>query len=324
MPRSIWKGAISFGLISIPIKVYGATEQKDISFRQVHPADGGRIKYKRVCEVCSQEIPFAEIAKGYETPDGRMAILEKQDFEDLPLRSTKAVDVVQFVDADEVDPTYISSTYFLEADGPGAKPYVLLRDALVQSGRVAIVKVALRSRETLAMIRAKDDLLLMHTILWPDELRDGQFAAPAEDVSVSDAEITMAGSFIDALSGPFEPEQFHDAYREALETLVEAKLSGSAMVAQEEDTGASADVVDLVAALRASVEAAKKRRAEASGEQAAPAAPAEPAEEEDEAPARKTPTRTTAKKTTAKKTAAKKTTAAKTTTARKTPAKKAS
>ncbi|MVA76164.1 Ku protein [Auraticoccus sp. F435] len=328
MPRSIWKGAISFGLISIPIKVYGATEQKDISFRQVHPADGGRIKYKRVCEVCGEEIPYAEIAKGYETPDGRMAVLQKEDFDDLPLRTTKAVDVVQFVDAEEVDPTYINSTYFLEADGPGAKPYVLLRDALVRSGRVAIVKVALRSRETLAMIRAKDDLLLMHTILWPDELRDGEFASPAEDVTVSDAEVTMAGSFIDALSGPFEPEQFHDAYREALETLVEAKLSGQAVASVEEDTGEQADVVDLVAALRASVEAAKRRRAESAGEAAA---------EPEPAPAKRTTTRrSTTKKTDAgptdgaaaeekpaKKTAAKKT-AAKKTTARRTPARKAS
>lgn len=316
MPRSIWKGAISFGLISIPIKVYGATEQKDISFRQIHPEDGGRIKYKRVCEVCGEEIPYAEIAKGYETPDGRMAILEKSDFDDLPLRTTKAVDVVQFVEADDIDPTYINQTYFLEADGPGAKPYVLLRDALVKSGRVAIVKVALRSRETLAMVRAKDDLLLMHTILWPDELRDGQFAAPAEDVSVSDAEITMAGSFIDALSGPFEPEQFHDAYREALETLVEAKLSGSAMPTEDEDEGPQADVVDLVAALRASVEAAKKRRAEGSAEEKT-----DDGEGEEEKPAAK---KTTARKAPAKKTAAKKTAAKKTTSTRKTPARKAS
>lgn len=119
MPRSIWKGAISFGLITIPIKVYGATEEKDISFRQIHPADGGRIKYKRVCEKCGEEIPFAEIAKGYETPDGRMAILEKSDFDDLPLKTTKAVDVVQFVKESEIDPTYFAKTYFLEADGLG-------------------------------------------------------------------------------------------------------------------------------------------------------------------------------------------------------------
>ena len=136
MPRSIWKGAISFGLVTIPVKLFSATEEKDISFRQVHPEDGGRIKYKRVCEKCGNEIPFAEIAKGYELPDGRMVILEAEDFEQLPLATTKAVEVVQFVAEDDVDPTYFAKTYFLQADGPGVKPYVLLRDALMQERTV--------------------------------------------------------------------------------------------------------------------------------------------------------------------------------------------
>ncbi|MFT4217397.1 MAG: Ku protein [Micropruina sp.] len=260
MPRSIWKGAISFGLITIPIKVYGATETKDLSFRQVHPADGGRIKYKRVCEVCGKEIPYTEIAKGYETGDGRMVILESEDFENLPLPTTKAVEVVQFVDTEEVDPTYFERTYFLEPDGPGAKPYVLLRRALADAGKAALVKVALRSRESLALIRAKDDLLLMHTMLWPDELRDGEFAAPSDDVKVSDAEVEMARMFIDQLTGDFDPSQFADVYREALEAVVEAKLAGTPAPEAAEEAPQQADVVDLVAALRASVEAAKRRR----------------------------------------------------------------
>ena len=179
MPRSIWKGAISFGLVTIPVKLFSATEEKDISFRQVHPEDGGRIKYRRVCEKCEREIPFTEIAKGYEMTDGRMVILEKEDFDNLPLTSTKAVEVVQFVAEGEVDPTYFNKTYFMEADGPGVKPYVLLRDALLKSGQCALVKVALRSREALALIRPVDGVLRMHTMLWPDELRDGAFAAPA-------------------------------------------------------------------------------------------------------------------------------------------------
>lgn len=261
MPRSIWKGAISFGLVTIPVKLYSATEEKDISFRQVHPEDGGRIKYKRVCEKCGQEIPYAEIAKGYETADGRMAILEKSDFDNLPLTTTKAVEVVQFVEEDDVDPTYFAKTYFLEADGPGVKPYVLLRDALDASSRAALVKVALRSREQLALIRVKDNQLLMHTMIWPDEIRDGEFAAPPSDVTVSDAEITMARTFIDALSGEFNPAEFHDSYREALEEVVQAKLSGVEPTVEAE-APQEAEVVDLVAALRASVEAAKKRRAE--------------------------------------------------------------
>lgn len=259
MPRSIWKGAISFGLVTIPVKLFSATEEKDISFRQVHPEDGGRIKYKRVCDKCDKEIPFAEIAKGYETPDGRMVILEKEDFEALPLTTTKSVEVVQFVGEDEVDPTYFNKTYFLQADGPGVKPYVLLRDALLKSEQSAVVKVALRSREALALIRPRDGVLLMHTMLWPDELRDGSFAAPPEEVTVSDAEVTMAQSFIDALSGDFEPEEFTDSYREALEAVVQSKLSGVTLE-EAPEAEPEAEVVDLVAALRASVDAAKKRR----------------------------------------------------------------
>ncbi len=263
MPRSIWKGAISFGLVTIPIKVYGATETKDISFRQIHPEDGGRIKYKRVCEVCGKEIPFTQIAKGYETADGRVAVLEAADFDDLPLSTTKAVEVVQFVETEEIDPTYFERTYFLEADGPGAKPYVLLRQALKEANKAAVVKVALRSRESLALIRPKDDLLLMHTMLWPDELRDGSFAAPPAEVKVADAEVKMAQMFIEQLSGEFDPTQFTDVYREALEKVVQAKLSGIPVPEEAGVTPKEADVVDLVAALRASVEAAKKRREEA-------------------------------------------------------------
>jgi len=262
MPRSIWKGAISFGLVTIPVKLFSATEEKDISFRQVHPEDGGRIKYKRVCEKCGKEIPYPEIAKGYEMPDGRMVILEPADFDALPLPTTKAVEVVQFVADEDVDPTYFNKTYFLQAEGPGVKPYVLLRDALIKSGQSAVVKVALRSREALALIRPKDGVLVMHTMLWPDELRDGSFAAPPENVTVSDAEVTMAQSFIDALAGDFNPEDFTDSYREALEALVQSKAEGVPL-AEEPEAPKEAEVVDLVAALRASVEAAKKRREEA-------------------------------------------------------------
>jgi len=265
MPRSIWKGAVSFGLVTIPVKVYGATEEKDITFRQVHPADGGRIKYKRVCDVCGEEIPYAEIAKGYETADGRMAILQADDFADLPLASAKTVEVVQFVDAAQIDPTFFEKAYYLEAESAGAKPYVLLREALRESGRAAVVKVALRSRESLALIRPWDDVLVLHTMLWPDEVRDGSFAAPSTPVSISDAEIAMARMFIDQLSGEFDPTQFSDSYREALEAVVNAKLAGIPVPEGETEAPRQAEVVDLVAALRASVEAAKQRRAAAAG-----------------------------------------------------------
>ena len=265
MPRSIWKGAVSFGLVTIPIRVYGATETKDITFRQVHPADGGRIRYKRVCEVCGEEIPYAEIAKGYETSDGRMAILTDEDFAELPSAEGKSVEVIQFAELDQVDPTYFEKTYVMEPDGTATKPYVLLRQALAESGRAAVVRVALRTRESLALIRPVGDVLLLHTMLGPDVLRDRSFAAPDDEVKVSDAEVGMARMFIDQLSADFDPSQFTDTYREELEKVVEAKLEGVEPPAAEEGESRPAEVVDLVAALRASVVAAKKRRqAEAS------------------------------------------------------------
>ncbi len=260
----MWKGAISFGLVTIPVRLYGATEEKDVTFRQVHEADGGRIRYRCVCDACGEEVDFEHIAKGYEAEDGRMVILTASDFDDLPLPSAKTIEIVSFVDFHEVDPAYFAKSYFLEADGPGAKPYVLLRQALAESNRAGIVKVALRSRETLALVRARGDVLMLHTMLWPDELRDGQFAAPPEAITANPAEVEMAKMFIDQLAGEFDPTQFADSYREALEQVVTAKLAGVPLPG-EAPSGAprEADVVDLVAALKASVEAAKRRRAEA-------------------------------------------------------------
>ncbi len=268
MPRSLWNGAISFGLITIPVKLYGATEQKDVTFRQVHEADGGRIRYRRVCEKCGEEIEYADIAKGYEAPDGRMAVLSSADFEDLPLPSNKAVEIVQFVDEADIDPIFFEKSYYLEAQGVGTKPYVLLRDALARTGKSAVVKVAIRTRESLALIRAKDDVLVMDTMLWPDEVRDSEFAAPADEVTAADAEISMAEMFIEQLSGEWNPEAFTDTYRTAVEELVNAKLAGVEMPADDETSSGTGtgEVVDLVAALRASVEAAKKRREEAEKE----------------------------------------------------------
>lgn len=262
MPRSIWKGAVSFGLVTIPVKVYGATEEKDVSFRQVHAADQGRIRYKRVCEVCGEEVPYAEIAKGYDAPDGRLVVLGDDDFAELPSASGKTVEVVQFVEVDQIDPTYFDRTYFLEAEATGNKPYVLLRRALAEAGKAAVVKVALRNRESLALIRPVGEVLRMHTMIWPDELRDGSFAAPDDDVVVNDAEIGMARMFIDQLSGDWQPDQFSDDYREALEKVIQAKLEGIELPAAE-GAPTGGQVVDLVEALRASVEAAKARRAQA-------------------------------------------------------------
>lgn len=263
MPRAIWNGSISFGLVTIPVKLYGATEDKDVSFRQVHSTDGGRVRYQRVCDKCGEVVEWGDIAKGYEAPDGRMAVLTDEDFSALPLSTLKTVDVVQFVEADEIDESYLQKTYFLEPQNTGQKPYVLLREALERQGKVAVVKVALRNRESLALIRPKGDLLVMHTMFWPDELRDGSFAAPSDEVKISDAEIEMANLLIKQLEGSFDADAYTDSYREALNEVVEAKLAGTPLQAADDTSAPTGNVVDLMATLKASVEAAKKRRAEA-------------------------------------------------------------
>ena len=301
--QAIWKGAISFGMVTIPIKVFSATEEKDISFRQVHVADGGRIKYKRICSIDGEEVPYSDIGKGYEMADGRMVVLDSDDFADLPLSSKKVIDVLEFVPSDQVDPLYLGKSYYLAADGgPGAKPYVLLRDALEGSELYALVKVALRSRESLGLLRTVDDVLVLQVMLWPDEIRDKSFAAPPEDVEIRSQEKAMASSYIDTLRGEFDPDQYHDEYRQALEKVVEAKAEGVPLPeSDEEEATDGAEVVDLVAALRASVEAAKARRAGGGEPAKAPAKKAAPAAAK-KAPAKKA----AAKKAPAKKAAAKK------------------
>ena len=267
--QAIWKGTISFGLVTIPVKVYSATEERDISFRQVHEADGGRIRYKRVCELDGQEVPYSDIGKGYELPDGRMIVLTSDDFASLPLPTARAIEVLEFVPASQVDPLYFAKAYYLAADGVGAKPYVLLRDALTGSGQCALVKVAIRTRETLALIRERDGALVLQTMLWPEEVRDSDFAVPDASTEIRSQEAAMAESYIATLRSEFDPSRYHSDYRAALEQMVEAKASGSAMPEAEEEDRQQADVLDLVAALRASVDAAKKRRAEGSAGPAA-------------------------------------------------------
>jgi DNA end-binding protein Ku len=258
--QAIWKGTISFGLVTIPVKVYSATEERDISFRQVHEADGGRIRYKRVCELDGEEVPYSDIGKGYEMPDGRMVILTSEDFASLPLPTARAIDVLEFVPAEQVDPLYFAKAYYLSADGVGAKPYVLLRDALTNSGQCALVKVAIRTRETLALLRERDGALVLQTMLWPEEVRDSDFAVPDDSIQIRSQEVAMAESYIATLQNEFDPARYHSDYRQALEQLVEAKASGLPMPEAEDDEEPQADVLDLVAALRASVDAAKKRR----------------------------------------------------------------
>jgi DNA end-binding protein Ku len=303
--RAIWKGAVSFGLVSIPVKLYTATEEKDVSFHQVHREDGGRIRYKRVCQIDGEEVAYGDIAKGYELPSGETVVLTDEDFADLPLTSSRVVDVLSFVPLEQVDPIYFAKSYYLEPEKNATKPYVLLRDALQQADSVALVKVAIRTREALATLRVRDGVLVLETMVWPDEVRAPDFGFLDEDVTVRPQELAMAESLIESMTGEFDPDLYHDEYRQALEKVIEAKIEGREVVeqpVQEEDTGS---VVDLMAALRASVAAAKKGRGEADEEEPpAKKAPAKkaPAKKAAKAPAKKT----AAKKAPAKKAAAKK------------------
>ena len=286
--RAIWKGAVSFGLVSIPVKLYTATEEKDVSFHQVHREDGGRIRYKRVCQLDGEEVAYADIAKGYELPSGETVVITDEDLADLPLTSSRVVDVLSFVPLEQVDPIYFAKSYYLEPDKTATKPYVLLRDALEQADSVALVKVAIRTRETLATLRVRDGVLVLETMVWPDEVRTPDFGFLDEDVTVRPQELAMAQSLIESMSADFDPNEYHDEYRQALEQVIEAKVEGREVVEQPVEQEETGSVVDLMAALRASVAAAKKGRGEAAEEPAA------------EAPAKKAAAKAPAKKAAAK------------------------
>ena len=229
--RAIWKGAVSFGLVSIAVKLYSATEEKDIRFHQVHRTDGGRIKYKRTCSIDGEEVTYDDIAKGYDIGGGEMVILTDEDFAELPLTTSRAIDVLQFVPAEQIDPILFAKAYYLEPEGQAAKPYVLLRDALQDADRVAIVKIALRQREQLATLRVHDDVLVLNTMLWPDEVRTPDFGFLDEDIETRPAELAMASSLIDSMAGSFKADEFTDNYRAALQEVIDAKVEGREIVA---------------------------------------------------------------------------------------------
>ncbi|GIJ33429.1 Ku protein [Micromonospora sediminimaris] len=321
--RAIWKGAVSFGLVSIAVKLYSATEEKDIRFHQVHRADGGRIRYKRTCQVCGEEVSYDDIAKGYDIGGGEMVILTDEDFADLPLSTSHAIDVLEFVPAEQVDPILYNKAYFLEPEGTATKPYLLLRDALTDSERVAIVKVALRQREQLATLRVREGVLLLNTMLWPDEIRKPDFGFLDEDLKIRPPELAMATSLIDSMAGDFQPDEFNDDYRAALQEVIDAKVEGREVVQPEEVEEAPAAAVDLMAALKASVERAKAARGEAPAGGGAEPTPISSARSAQKKAAEKKATKAPAKKAPAKKTAEKKTTAKKAQPAKKTAEKKA-
>ena len=259
--RSMWKGAISFGLVMIPVKLYAATEQKDIAFRQVHREDGGRIRFRRVCSLDGAEVPYEDVAKGFELPGGEMVVLTDEDMADLPLASNKSIEVMHFTPADQLDPILFNRSYYVEPEAAGVRAYALLRDALERSGRVAIAQVALRQRESLATLRTRDGVLVLETLLWPDEVRGADFGFLDEDVEVRTQELRMATSLIDSMTVDFDPAEYHDRYREALQELVTAKTEGRDVV-QPGEPAAPAASTSLADALKASLAAARGDQAD--------------------------------------------------------------
>ena len=262
MAKTIWKGAISFGLVTIPIRVYTATEEKSFKFNQLHAKDQGRIKYKRTCSVCGEEVPWDEIVKGYEYEKDHYVMLDDEEVE-RGIRSSRTIDILKFVPGDEIDALYWKNPYYLVPEQTGAKAYGLLRKALGDDGYVALAKVSFRDKEHLATLRLRDNVFVLETMYWPDEIRPADFEELEIDDEVRPQELKMARSLIENMTDHFDPDEFHDEYREKLEQVVEAKIAGRE-IAVVEETG-TATVVDLMEALKASVEASGTKEPAAKG-----------------------------------------------------------
>ena len=256
---------MSFGLVNVPVRLYSATENHDVSFHQVRASDGSRIRYKRVAQADGEEVAYRDIAKAYETADGRTVVLTDEDFAGLPNRSSKEISVERFVPASQIDPILFDKAYYIEPDAMGAKAYGLLREALRESDRVAIVTVSVRTRMTMAVLRVMDEVIVLQTLLWPDEIRDsGQLDHLDEVSEPKDNEIAMARMLVESMAGDFEPEGHEDDYQLAVEALVQSKIEGGEVTEppDTEDEGDSGEVVDLLAALQRSVDRAKAARGE--------------------------------------------------------------
>jgi DNA end-binding protein Ku len=275
--QAIWKGSVAFGLVNIPVKAFVATESNDVSFRQVHVADGGRIQYRKVCSVCGETVQHAQIAKGYETPSGEMLVLDDSDFADLPVRTVKEIEVVEFVPTDQVDPILFERTYYLEPETSALKPYALLREALTSTDRTAIVLVTLRQKTHLAALRVAGDAITLQTLLWPDEVRRPRTDNLGNDVELKPQELAMAASLVESMASDFDPSEYTDEYRAAVLAMIEDKLAGGdgVVAASASDEGGS-EVLDLMAALEASVARARENTAVKATTDRAPAAEPKP------------------------------------------------
>jgi DNA end-binding protein Ku len=290
--RAMWSGAVSFGLVSVPVKLYTATTNHDIRFHQVHAADGGRIKYKRTCSIDGEEVEYVDIVKGYETEDGELITLTEEDLDSLPTAASHEIDVVEFVPADQIDPLLFDKSYYLEPEAKAAKPYALLREALVQTDRMAVVKVALRQRESIALLRVRGKAILLQTMLWPDEVREPEFDILDAEVELRPQELQMAASLVESLGADFDIAQFHDEYRDAVVELIERKRTTgetrpAPVAAKPADEGDS--MTDLLSALQASVEAARAAsgKAEEKPEEKPAKKPSRKKDQEAEKPAKR-------------------------------------
>lgn len=260
MPKAIWKGAITFGLITIPVGLYSAIEEKSFRFNQLHDKDKGRIRYKRVCSACGEEVPYDEIIKGYEFEKGNYVVFSEEELQRLPADSIKAIDVVAFVPLDEIDPVYFDKPYYVAPEPTGLKAYKLLGQAMTGSGRIGIAKITLRDKEHLATLRVRDGVFVLETMHWPDEIRTPQFDELTKEPDIRQQELDMARSLIENLSDSFDPEAFVDEYRERLAAAVQSKVEGMEVAAAP--TKEPTQIHDLMEALKASVEATRKQAAE--------------------------------------------------------------
>lgn len=264
--RTIWKGALTFGLVNVPVKVYSATEDHDVPLHQVHEKDGGRIRYQRTCEVCGETVAYADIDKAY-VEEGQTVVLTKDDLAALPAEKSREIDVVEFVPSDQVDLLTLDKPYYLEPDSKSAKAYVLLRKTLEQTDRTAIVRFTLRQKTRLAALRVRGKVLVLQTLLWADEVREAEFPALDEDVRISKKELEMSAALVDSYSADFDPEAFVDEYQKELRTLIDAKIeAGESFEIADSFGEADADskggeVIDLMEALRESVARSKEKRA---------------------------------------------------------------
>jgi DNA end-binding protein Ku len=257
--KALWKGAVTFGLVNIPVRLYSAVQEKGLKFHMLHATDGGRIRYQRVCAICGEEVTWDEIVKGYEYSKDHYVQFSPEELQALDVDSIKAIDIVNFVPLEDIDPIYYNKTYYVVPEPSGLKAYKLLQEALTAEGQVGIAKVALRDKEHLATIRLKDDVFVLETMHWPDEIRAPAFDELDRDVDVRDSEVKMARQLIQQLSADFKPDEFHDEYREHLQALVEQKVEGQEITVVAEPEEEPTKVVDLMEALKASVAEAKKK-----------------------------------------------------------------